>query len=160
MIHEFLEKFGVDNPLSNAYKDGNIFMANSFRAKIPHKKASFAVLSDEKFQHIFTAEQLEIIKKHIPWTRRVRETKTDFSGKEIDLLEYLRKNRDEFILKPNDDYGGSGIVFGWESSEKEWETALTNALEKSFVVQQKVPIEKINFPTYDKDKNFHDEFFG
>ncbi|MGI8670163.1 MAG: hypothetical protein ACR2J3_10025 [Aridibacter sp.] len=155
LIHEFLEKFGEDNPLVNAYRDGNIFMANSFRTKIPHKKASFAIASDERFQDIFTGEQTEIIKKHIPWTRRVREMKTkDFDGNEIDLIEHIRKNRDEFILKPNDDYGGHGIVFGWESTESEWETAIEKALSESFVVQKKVEIEKIDFPAYDEEKIF------
>lgn len=152
LIHEFLEECGDDNPLTNAYSDGNIFLANSFRSKIPHKKASFAIASDEKYQNLFTDKQIEIIKKHIPWTRRVREMKTNFHGEEIDLLETLRKNKEEFILKPNDDYGGSGIIFGWESSESEWETALQNALQESFVVQQKVQIEKIDFPTYDENQ--------
>lgn len=158
LIHEFLEKFEDDNPLSNAYRDGNIFMANSFRAKIPHKKASLAILCDKRFRHLFTVEQIEVIKKHIPWTRRVRGMKTDFDGNEIDLIEYLDKNRDEFILKPNDDYGGSGIVFGWESSAEEWQTALEIAQKESFVVQQKVPIEKICFPTYDENKIYTENF--
>ncbi len=109
LIHEFQDEFDADNPFSNAYRDGNIFMANSFRTKIPHKKASFAVVGDERFQNLFNGEQLEMIKKHIPWTRRVREMKTKFEETEIDLVEHLRKNREKFLLKPNDDYGGSGI---------------------------------------------------
>ncbi len=157
LIHEFLEEFDEDHPLIKAYTDGNVFMANSFRAKIPHKKASFAVASDEQFQSIFTNKQIEIIKKHIPWTRRVKETRTKLDGKEIDLLEYIRKNREEFTLKPNDDYGGSGIVFGWESSQFEWEAALEKALKESYVVQERVSIEKIEFLTYDEEKIHRDK---
>lgn len=157
LIHEFLERCGDDNSLTKAYADGNIFMANSFRAKIPHKKASLAIASDEKYQYLFTDEQIEIINKHIPWTRRVKEMKTNFHGKEIDLLETLRKNRNEFILKPNDDYGGSGIVFGWESNESEWETALQNALNEPFVVQQKVQIEKLKFLSYDENRIYREK---
>jgi hypothetical protein len=158
IIHEFFEKCGDDNSLTRAYRDGNIFMANSFRTKIPNKKAGLALATDKKFQAVFTAEQIKIIKKHIPWTRRVREMKTDFEGKEIDLLEYLGKNRREFILKPNDEYGGSGITFGWEVSEEVWSDALENALKGSYIVQKKVPVEKINFPTYDESKIFKDNF--
>lgn len=157
LIHEFLEKFEDDNPLSNAYRDGNIFMANSFRTKIPHKKASFAVADDKRFQAIFTNKQLGVIKKHIPWTRRVREMKTDIDGQEIDLLEHLRRNRQDYILKPNDDYGGSGIVFGWESSNSVWESALQEALQKSFVVQRKVAIEKIDFLTYNESEIYREK---
>lgn len=148
LIHEFHREFDENNPFSNAYRDGKIFMANSFRTKIPHKKASFAVVGDERFQNLFTDEQIKLIKKHIPWTRRVREMKTKYNETEIDLIEFLRKNREIFLLKPNDDYGGSGIILGWEVSESDWETALQNALRESFVVQEKVAVEKIKIPTY------------
>ncbi len=148
LIHEFQSEFDADNPFSNAYRDGRIFMANSFRTKIPHKKASFAVVGDERFQNLFTGEQLEMIHKHIPWTRRVRDMKTKYNETEIDLIEFLRENREKFLLKPNDDYGGSGIVLGWESSESEWETALQNARDESFVAQERAAVEKVNFPMY------------
>lgn len=148
LIHEYQETFSADNPLANAYRDGNIFMANSYRTKIPHKKVSLAIVQDEKNAHLFSDEQLDMIKKHIPWTRKVRETKTDFDGKKIDLLEHLLREREKFLLKPNDDYGGSGIVLGWESSESEWEKALQDALQNSFVAQERAPVEKIKIPTY------------
>ncbi len=148
IIHEFLEKFGEKHPLIEAYKDGNVCMANSFRVKLAHKKASFAILTDEKYQDLFTSQQIETIKNHIPWTRKVEECETKFDGQKIDLIEFLRKNRDRFLLKPNDDYGGKGISFGWESSENEWETALNEALSDSFVVQERAEITKEIFPTY------------
>lgn len=148
LIHEYQETFSADNPLANAYRDGNIFMANSYRTKIPHKKVSLAIIQDEKNAHLFSDEQLEMIRRHIPWTRKVREMKTDFEGKEIDLIEHLRREREKFLLKPNDDYGGSGIVLGWETSASVWETALQDALQKSFVVQERAPVEKIKILTY------------
>ena len=148
LIHEFLEKFDETHPLWRAYVDGNVCMANSFRVKIAHKKANFAIMTDEKYASIFTDEQLEIIAKHIPWTRKVEESKTKFKDKEVDLLELLRANREQFLLKPNDDYGGKGIVLGWENSQSVWEEALDEALQDSFVVQEKVPIEKKAFPIF------------
>ncbi len=156
LIHEFLDKFPAGNPLSNAYRDGRICMANSFRSKIPHKKASLAVLSDKKYARLFSASELEMIEKHIPWTRRVRDTKVDFGGEDVDLLEKLRREREKFLLKPNDDYGGSGIVLGWETSATDWETALENALVESFVAQERVPVDKVTFPTYSDKAETHE----
>lgn len=78
----------------------------------------------------------------------MREMKTDFEGKKVDLIEFLHQTREKFLLKPNDDYGGSGIVLGWESSESEWEIALQDALQNSFVAQERAPVEKIKIPTY------------
>ncbi|MEZ5426214.1 MAG: hypothetical protein R2747_08120 [Pyrinomonadaceae bacterium] len=148
LIHEYLDQFDDHSPLIRAYTDGNILMANSFRTKIPHKKASFAVAGDPRFASLFTPLQREMIERHIPWTRRVRDGKTVFKGKEIDLLEHLRREKDRFTLKPNDDYGGSGIRLGWETSQGDWETALSKALEEPFVVQERVPVEKVSFPAY------------
>lgn len=146
VIHEFLESFDDEHPLARAYRDGKVCMANSFRTKIPHKKAGFAVLSDERWNSLFTSEQLDAIKRHIPWTRRLREGKTSFRGREIDLLELLRGEREQFLLKPNDDYGGKGITLGWEASESEWENAISDALQHPFIVQERANVGKIRIP--------------
>lgn len=148
LIHEFLEKYDDTHPLWNAYVDGNICMANSFRVKIAHKKASFAIMTNEKYASLFTPKQLDAIAKHVPWTRKVKESRTQFKGSEIDLLRFLRVNKEQFLLKPNDDYGGEGIVVGWESSQKVWDDAIDKALRSSFVVQEKAPIEKKMFPVF------------
>ena len=152
LIHEYLEKFDEMSALIRAYADGKVVMANSFRTKIPHKKSSFAVVSDERFDEIFTREQIEMIKKHIPWTRRVRERNVKFNNKNHDLLELLRREKDKFLIKPNDDYGGHGIFLGWETEQSEWETALNNALEKSFIAQERVAVEKTTIPAHDGEK--------
>lgn len=151
IIHEFLEHFDETHPLSRAYADGNVCMSNNFRVKIPHKKTSFAILTDEKYEWIFTPKQIELIRKHIPWTRRVREGKTTFQGKEGDLLELLRREREKFILKPHDDYGGHGISLGWENSESEWDEVLENALKHCFVAQERVEVDKVKIPTFNHE---------
>jgi len=148
IIHEFLERSDEKHPLQRAIADGNVCMVNSFRSKIPHKKAGFAVLSDDKYHRLFTPAQIESIRAHIPWTRIVRDAKTDYQGTPIDLLEFIRRERSRFILKPNDDYGGKGIVFGWESTESEWDDALEAAVESDFVVQERASVEKTEIPVF------------
>lgn len=151
IIHEFLEHFDEAHPLVRAYSDGNVCMSNNFRVKIPHKKTSFTILSDEKYAPLFTEKQLELIRKHIPWTRRVREGKTTYQGKEIDLLELLRRERENFILKPHDDYGGHGISLGWENSESEWDEVVQNALKNCFIVQERVEVDKVQMPMFNHE---------
>ncbi len=151
LIHELLEKCEDTHPILKAYEDGNLCICNSFRVKIPHKKASFAILTDEKYADIFTDKQLEMIGKYVPWTRKVEETKTVFEGGEIDLMEFLRKHRERFLIKPNDDYGGKGIVLGWEVAEGVWEAALEEALGDSFVAQERAAVEKKEFPVFGEE---------
>jgi hypothetical protein len=151
IIHEFLERCDEQHPLARAYARRKVCMCNSFRSKVAHKKAGFAILSDPQYADLFSAEQLEVIRKHIPWTRLVRRGPTTFEGAKHDLVELLREARERLVLKPNDEYGGSGIFLGWETSAADWEQAIDVALERPYVVQQRVPVEKTLFPMFGGD---------
>nr|MBA3806076.1 hypothetical protein [Acidobacteriota bacterium] len=146
VIHEFLEKFDETHPLSRAYAEHKVCMANSFRTKLAHKKAGFAILSDPAYEYLFTPEQLSCIRAHIPWTRRVRAGRTTYRGEERDLLDVLGSERERLVIKPNDDYGGHGVRIGWETDEQEWEEAIRVALQTPFVVQERVPVRKVRLP--------------
>lgn len=148
IIHEFLDRFDEGHPVFQAITEGKVCMANSFRSKIPHKKAGLAILTDERYSELFDAEELDAIARHVPWTRNVRPGITAFYGERVDLIEYIRANRQRFVLKPNDDYGGKGISFGWESSVSEWDDAIESALAAQYVVQVRVPVEKVDIPVY------------
>jgi glutathionylspermidine synthase len=113
IIHEFLQRCSPDHPLVRAYADGRACMANSFRTKLGHKKTTFAILSDPSYANLFSAEEVEVLRRHIPWTRRVREGVTSFAGEEQNLMALIRDQREQFVLKPNDDYGGHGVFLGW-----------------------------------------------
>ncbi len=148
IIHEFLDRFDEKHPVYQAISEGNICMANSFRSKIPHKKSGLAILTDERYSELFSDEQREAISRHVPWTRNMRNVNTTYRGAKVDLIDLVRTQRDRFVLKPNDDYGGKGISFGWESSVSEWDDAIESALAAQYVVQERVPVEKVNIPIY------------
>ena len=158
VIHEFLSRFGLDHPLVQAYRDGRVCMANSFRTKLAHKKSTFAVLSDPVYAHLFDSRELEVIRKHIPWTRCVRPSRTVFHGSEFDLETLIFNEQEQFVLKPNDDYGGHGVVLSWETSKEAWQEAVKAALQKPYVVQERVPLEKTNIPAY-SDRVYLAELF-
>ena len=47
----------MDHPVVRAVRDGAVCMANGFRCKLLHKKASLAVLSDERNARLFGPEE-------------------------------------------------------------------------------------------------------
>src|SRR5437762_7324361 len=118
LTSELLAKDGVARPLVRAYLDGAVTVVNSFRAKLLHKKMSLALLSDDRYARLYTAPQRATIAKHVPWTRNVREGHTTYGGKVVDLADFVIANRDRLVLKPNDEYGGKGVVLGWRSEER------------------------------------------
>jgi uncharacterized circularly permuted ATP-grasp superfamily protein len=64
------------------------------------------------------------------------------------LLPFLVKNKDEFVIKPNDEYGGKGVVLGWEVKSEEWEAALKTALNEPSIVQRRVALPKIPYASW------------
>jgi len=158
VIHEFLNKFGLSHPLVEACRQGAVCMANSFRTKLAHKKATFAVLSDPAYRYLFDAAELEAVRKHIPWTRLARPSRTVFHGAEFDLETLLLSNRGQFVVKPNDDYGGHGVVLGWETGSEEWHQAVKAAFQKPYVVQERVVLEKTKIPAY-SDRVYLEDLF-
>lgn len=152
LVNEYLPIMNQYPALLDAYRAGAICMVNSFRSKLIHKKALFAVLTDKRRAALFSSEEQEAIRKHVPWTRLVRAEKSDYFGTEIDLLEHIRKNRDRLVLKPNDDYGGHGITIGWNADEKTWEAALRSALaNEDYLAQERVPTAREVFPALKDD---------
>lgn len=147
LTNEFLEQFDRVQPMWEAYRDGAVCVVNNFRAKLLHKKMIFGLLTDGSLQDLFSAEERETIRRHVPWTRKVTAGATDHYGEPIDLVAFMRSNRDRLVLKPNDDYGGKGITVGWTVDQAEWERAIDGALDNDFVVQEKVSVSSSDFPT-------------
>jgi uncharacterized circularly permuted ATP-grasp superfamily protein len=146
LTSELLAKDDVSRPLVRAYLEGAVTVVNSFRAKLLHKKMSLALLSDDRYAALYTAPQRAAIAKHIPWTRKVREGHSTYGGEVIDLGDFVIAHREQLVLKPNDEYGGKGVVLGWTIDQQEWEQSFLTALESSYVVQERVPVPRYPFP--------------
>lgn len=146
LITELIERGGMDHPVVRAVRDGAVCMVNPFRCKILNKKASLAVLSDERNRAMFTEDQAEAIEAHIPWTRVVEERRTTFHGAEVDLIPFLHRSREQIALKPNDDYGGTGIVLGWTVDDAEWEEAVRTALAEPYIAQERIILPTEPYP--------------
>ena len=147
LISELLAEGGLEHPVVRAVRDRAVCMVNPFRCKILHKKSSLAVLSDERNARLFTAPQREVIDAHIPWTRVVEERRTTHAGDAVDLLPFIAANRERLVLKPHDEYGGTGIVLGWEVESAEWEQALARAVREPYIVQERIRLPSEPYPS-------------
>lgn len=147
LISELVERCGRDQAVVRAVQSGAVCMVNPFRCKILHKKASLAVLSDERNAQLFTDAERAAIVDHIPWTRLVAERTTTHGGRSVDLVPFILSQRERLVLKPNDEYGGKGIVLGWNVDDAAWERAVHAALAEPYVVQERVAIPSERFPS-------------
>jgi len=137
-----------------AYEAGAVCVANNFRCKIPHVKAFFAVLTDEKNARFFSVQERELIRQHVPWTRVVADAKTEHYGESIELPAFIRKYQKNLVMKPSDEYGGMGVTLGWEADRKHWERAMEQAMAGGklakehgcWIVQERIPMRREIFP--------------
>lgn len=138
--------------LVQAYEARAVCVANTLRCKLPHKKAFFAVLTDPANAQLFSAMEHAVIAAHVPWTRLVADTSTEKDGVQVPVLALARRERDTLVLKPNDEYGGKGVVLGWEADASAWDDALETALKDppgSWIVQERIPVRREVFPQFD-----------
>lgn len=144
---ELIARCGLNHSLIRAARERAVCVANSFRVQMLFKKATFALLDDPAYEHLFSADEIAALRRHVPWTRKLREGFTTYRGRKVDLLDFLVLHRDQLVLKPNGDYGGRGVTLGWECNEEKWRQAIDDALGASFVVQERVEVQKQSFPT-------------
>jgi uncharacterized circularly permuted ATP-grasp superfamily protein len=149
LMNDIVARAAECKVLVDAVAANAVCMANHFRCKIPHVKAFFAVLTEERNAALFSFGERELIRKHVPWTRVVADVRTAYHGEPVELLAFLRNERENLVLKPSDEYGGSGVTLGWESSEAAWDETIEQAMTASqgcWIVQERIPIRREVFP--------------
>jgi len=161
LMNDIVARASECKALVDAVAANAVSMANHFRCKIPHVKAFFAVLTDERNDGLFSFGERDLIRKHVPWTRVVADVRTSHYGTPVELLDFVRRQRENLVLKPNDEYGGSGVTLGWETSETRWDVAIEKAIESTqgcWIVQERIPIRREMFPWIRPDGKveFHD----
>lgn len=147
LTSELLARPEAARGLVQAHLAGAVCVVNTFRGKLLHKKVSLALLSDERYQQLYSSAQRKAVARHVPWTRRLREGSSSAAQKPVkDLVQHVLKNRHKLVLKPNDEYGGKGVVLGWTVSDGQWESAVKEGLDRPSVVQEAVPVPREPFP--------------
>ncbi len=134
--------------LVQALRDNAVCFVNPISAASGDWKSILEILTEAQYEHLFTDEENAVHKAHVPWTRTLVTKKTDYRGEEIDLIPFVRLNKDKLVLKPNDGYGGFGVLVGNVTSQDEWDGLVDQCLDGGIVytVQDFVTIPVDEFP--------------
>ena len=154
LLHELLARASDARALLYAYRDGAVCMVNSPRSKLLHKKTVFALLSEGALGVDLDHGERDLVETVIPWTRRLALGRTTLDGREIDLRQALIDDPERFAVKPVDDYGGKGVVLGWETDPEHWKRLVNNSPESAYIVQERVEVPQEEFPVY-RDGSLH-----
>ncbi len=130
-------------------------------------KSGFELLTDPAIaEKYFSPDDVRLFERHVLWTRVVADRKTTLPNRaEGELLDFIRKNRETLVLKPNRAYGGEGVALGASMTQAEWETLLSDAAAKgsdpnlSWVVQAATRLPVVEFPVVGQDGRVYNEPF-
>ena len=156
-----LERKGIDvEPMRTLFKQNRII--SSIAAELD-QKSCWEILTDPQLtQRYFSADERRIFRRHILWTRILSERETVLpDGHTDDLLEYVRREHESLVLKPNRAYGGEGVLIGPALTQVEWDAAIDRALadKDRWVVQQLASIPVSEFAVVGPDGRVHVEPF-
>jgi hypothetical protein len=156
-----LEKDGIDiEPMRLLFRQNRVM--SSIAAELD-QKSCWEVLTDPLLaRQYFTADERQVFRRHILWTRILSERRTTLPDGDTDeLLPYVRQERETLVLKPNRAFGGYGVLLGFSTPQEEWEAAIAKALRdpERWVVQQLASIPVSVFPVLGPDGKVHMEPF-
>jgi hypothetical protein len=155
-----LERQGIDvEPVRLLFKQNRVI--SSITAELD-QKSCWEVLTDPQFAKYFSADERQLFRRHVLWTRLLSDRSTLFPHGEIgSLLDYVRREHESLVLKPNRAFGGEGVLIGHALSREDWEKGVERALTDSdrWVVQQLASIPVSEFPVLGPDDEVHVEPF-
>ncbi|MBI5366927.1 MAG: hypothetical protein HZA54_07805 [Planctomycetes bacterium] len=112
-------------------------------------KSLFEVFTDPVLARAFPAPARALFRRHVPWTRLIRERRTlGPAGRNVDLAGYIRRFPERLAMKPNRSCGGVGVTIGDSVSAAKWEATLAKALRRpdTWVVQDRLPGLRLEAP--------------
>lgn len=126
-------------------------MVSSLCGEFDHKSI-WEVLTSVEFEGYFSSGDARLFKKHLLWTRIMRERRTSSAeGAVVDMVPYILKNKNDFVIKPNRLFGGYGVTMGRDAASGEWDEAVERALTDggNWVVQKYGEPERYVFPIFE-----------
>jgi len=157
-----LAEQGVDvAPMRTLFRQNRV--VSSIAAELDQKSCWEIFTDEELCERFLSVEEWQIMRRHVLWTRLVGErTTTTAIGQRVDLPEYMHRERESLVLKPNRSYGGQDVVVGAITGQGDWDSAIDAALgntQDRSVVQQLAHIPVKSFHVLDDRGALHVEPF-
>lgn len=147
-----MEQEGMNvRPMKHLFRQNQ--MVSSMAGEFDHKSC-FEIFTDPQYAQHFTMDERNIFRRHVLWTRVLRDTRTtDSMGELTELLEFVRENREILVIKPNRSYGGEDVMIGPSISQTDWEAAIERAVNEpgAWVTQRLARIPVYEFPVVAED---------
>lgn len=140
LVSELARRRVLIAPFLRGLRYGDVVVANPLRSRLAGNKGVLEILTSSAFDRFFTPAENQEKTRLLPWTRKLVERKTDYLGREIDLLPFVATRPGKFVLKPGGGHGGEDVILGPHCDSAEWLKRLDEAVNQQGVVQEYVPV--------------------
>ncbi|MFG2246088.1 hypothetical protein [Spirillospora sp. NPDC048823] len=111
-----------------AHEDGKVVLWTPLSSTMLSYKSCLPLISDPDLCGDLTPDENALIERILPWTRTLTPG----------LVEQVRAEREELILKPFAGLAGRGIHAGWDQTDREWAETISDCLDRDHIVQRRV----------------------
>ncbi|MCA8916279.1 MAG: glutathionylspermidine synthase family protein [Planctomycetes bacterium] len=146
LVPELARRRVLIAPFLRALRYGDVVTVNPLRSRLAGNKGVLEILTSAAFDRFFTPAENQEKTRLLPWTRKLVERKTDYLGREVDLLPFVASRPDKFVLKPGGGYGGEDVILGPHCAKDDWLKRLDEAVNQQGVVQEYVPVREHSVP--------------
>jgi hypothetical protein len=121
-VHAIVEISPQNSPegLYRCFKMGRVSLYNGPLNPLLNDKRNLALLSEHVDSEAFTAEERNVLRRHLPWTRLVAPGAVTWQGVTQELPDLLLARREEFVIKPSHLYQGKGVAVGRRTPPDAW----------------------------------------
>ena len=143
VTNDVLEFWDQSQDLIEAVRAGKVALIGSFAGHIIHDKQIFKALFHPKTREFLTPEEAAWVDATVPRTAFLCDDEID--------IQMVRENKDDWIIKPTDNYGAADVYAGCQVSQEEWEAVVdrfaNGAAGAPFIVQTYItPYKTLTLP--------------
>jgi glutathionylspermidine synthase len=126
-----------------AYREQAVCVVGPFRSQIMHNKIFFSILHNSQINSYLNPAELSFVQKHIPQTESLDQNS----------IAQALANKDKFVLKPQDLYGGKNVICGLDCQQPEWQKLIEqNSSSKNSLLQEFCNFTELELPVYQAGK--------
>lgn len=143
VTRDIMEHIGEVGSFIEAARDNAACIIGHFRTQVIHNKTIFMILRQPETLSFLTEKEREYVLEHIPETLPLKSGAFD--------LEAVLKNKNEWIIKPEDLYGSRGVYAGIDMDAEDWCRAVKEAMDTGYLLQRYCrPYKSINIDFNDE----------
>lgn len=125
---DIMSHFDEVGDFIDAVRNESVCLVGGFCTQVIHNKIVFKILHDKETMELLSKEEQQFVKRHVPYTTRLTRSECD--------IDDIIKNKDKWLIKPEDFYGARGVYAGITHDLDEWTKLVYENIDNHYLCQE------------------------